>query len=126
MVVIVAGATCACAIEKISDKKIGDIDYTIVAEMERPDEINKIIKDKCKQEFRGTYTQDGYTYIVVGYGLLHYKKYSISLEEIYETKNTVVVKTRFKVSKKNTNANYNSYPVIVIKIEDIGKNVVFR
>lgn len=58
----------SCGIEKISRKKIKDIDFTVVAEIEMPLEVKQIVEKRKEQPFKVTYSDNQYTYIIIGYG----------------------------------------------------------
>ena len=53
----------SCGIEKISRKKIKDIDFTVVAEIEMPLEVKQIVEKRKEQPFKVTYSDNQYTYI---------------------------------------------------------------
>lgn len=126
MVVIISMITvCACGMEKISLKKMKNIDFTVVTESEIPQEVNSIIEERKENGFKVTYSDKEYTYIIIGYGKQKYEGYSIKVKEMYETQNVIYVKTEFKGPEEYTNTEKPSYPYIVIKIEDTDKNVVF-
>jgi hypothetical protein len=117
--------TCSCGYEKIKSEKTKDIDYTVVAESEIPKDVNKIIEQRKEKEFKVAYSDEQYTYIIIGYGVQKYQGYSIKVKEIYETENSIYVKTEFKGPDKYTNTESKSYPYIVIKIKDNDKNIIF-
>ena len=54
----------SCGIEKISRKKIKDIDFTVVAEIEMPLEVKQIVEKRKEQPFKVTYSDNQYTYIM--------------------------------------------------------------
>ena len=58
----------SCGIEKISRKKIKDIDFTVVAEIEMPLEVKQIVEKRKEQPFKVTYSDNQYTYIIIGLG----------------------------------------------------------
>lgn len=117
--------TAACNFEKISKEKTNDIDFTVVAEIEMPKEVKQIVEERKEKPFKVTYTDNQYTYIIVGYGKQNYAGYSIKVKEMYETKNAICVKTLFEGPKEYSNKEEETYPFIVIKIEYTDKNVVF-
>lgn len=117
--------TTACGLEKIKTKKTNDIDFTVVAESEVPAEIQQMIEERKEKEFKVTYSDNQYTYIMIGYGKQKYDGYSIKVKEMYETENAIYVKTEFEGPKEYTNDEASTYPFIVIKIEYSDKNVIF-
>lgn len=125
VVLIAVIAVTACGIEKVSKKKTNDVDFTVVAESEIPAEVNQIIEERKETPFRVTYSDNEYTYIIVGYGKQKYAGYSIRVKELYGTKNAIYVSTEFKGPEEYTNTEVDTYPYIVIKIEYTDKNVIF-
>ncbi len=127
MMIVVAAviAVSACGIEKISNRKTNDVDFTVVAEIEMPTEIKQIVEERKENPFKVTYSDNQYTYIIVGYGKQKYDGYSIQVKELYETKNAICVKTEFRGPEEYTSTETETYPYIVIKIEYTDKNVVF-
>ena len=101
----------SCGIEKISRKKIKDIDFTVVAEIEMP--------------FKVTYSDNQYTYIIIGYGRQNHQGYSIKVNNLYETKNGIYIKTEFQGPKEYSNSENVTYPYIVVKIQQTDKSVIF-
>ena len=108
--------TSACGYEKIKKTKVKDMDYTVVAEIEKR-------KDK---EFQVTYSNNEYTYIIIGYGRQQYEGYSIKVKEMYESDNAIYIKTQFNGPKEYTNEENVTYPVIVVKTEYSDKSVIFN
>lgn len=125
IVLLSVAVVSACGIDKVSHKKTNDVDYTVVAEIEMPDEVKQIVEERKEMPFKVTYSDNQYTYIIVGYGKQKYEGYSIKVKEMYETKNAVCVKTEFSGPEEYTNTQVESYPYIVMKIEYTDKNVVF-
>ena len=125
IVLLSVAVVSACGIEKVSHKKTNDVDFTVVAEIEMPNEVKQIVEERKDMPFKVTYSDNKYTYIIVGYGKQKYEGYSIKVKELYETKNAICVKTEFIGPDEYTNTQVESYPYIVIKIEYTDKNVVF-
>lgn len=125
LLVLLVVTVSACSYEKVSKRKIKDLDYTVVSEIEMPKEVKDIINNRKQAPFKVTYSDKEYTYIIIGYGKQKYSGYSIRVKEMYETKNAICVKTEFKGPTKYTNIETETYPCIVIKIEYNDKTVVF-
>ena len=119
------GVTTACSLEKIKTTKTKDIDFTVVAESEMPSEVAQIVEQRKEKENKMTYSDNQYTYIIIGYGKQNYQGYSIKVKELYETENAIYVKTQFDGPKGYASMQEETYPYIVIKIEQSDKNVIF-
>ncbi len=108
-------------------EKLGDLEYTVLSPDEFPQELAETIEEKKQKVFRVTYTDNGYLYICVGYGEQETGGYSISVDEIYETANGIYLDTTLIGPQAGEDISQTpSYPYLVIKIEDIGKSVIFN
>lgn len=116
-----------CASGTKAPEKIKDLEFTVVAPENIPVELKDIIEEKKADPFKVTYEDEGWLYVVTGYGEQQSGGYSIQVREFYETENAVYVDTNL-LGPEDVNAkeNQHSYPYIVLKTEQIGKNVVFR
>ena len=119
---------CGCTvITKDGNEKVRDIDFTVLAEDNIPDELKQVIEEKKEKEFKLTYQDNGFLYICVGYGRQPTGGYSISVTELYETENAVYVHTNLLGPSAGENkAESPSYPYIVVKLEKTDKAVVFE
>ncbi len=112
---------------EVSEERISDIEYTIIDEVELPNEIEELVAENLKNKMKLSYTDQGHTYIIRGYGAQDTSGYSIEVVEIYETETTVVVSTNLLGPRKDeTIQTVETYPYIVIKIEEYGKPIVFE
>lgn len=125
LLIAVILAISSCSYEKMNKSKIKDLDYTVVSEIEMPKEVLDIVNNRKTQPFKVTYSDKEYTYIIIGYGQQKYSGYSIKVEEVYESKNSICVKTKFEGPTKYSNVETLTCPYIVIKIEYNDKTVVF-
>lgn len=116
-----------CGIEKTDEGKVSDLAYEIAEEDALPQELKAKIEEKKASDFKLTYESDKFLYIVRGYGEQETGGYSIQVPECYLTKNAVVFKTNLiGPSKEEARNEAPSYPYIVIKTENLDKNVVFQ
>lgn len=122
---ILSGLQMGCKDEKISSRKTGDVDFTVVSEAELTKDVKRIVDEKKTAPFKVTYSDNKYTYIIIGYGRQNYSGYRITVRELYETKNAVFVYTEFEGPKEYSDITEKTYPYIVIKIEYTDKNIVF-
>ena len=106
--------------------KIKDLDCTVMAEDNIPEELLEKIEDKKKDAFKMTFEDQGFLYICVGYGTQNTGGYSIAVNELYETANAVYIDTNLIGPKPEEKSNpVESYPYVVVKTEFIDKPVVF-
>ena len=85
-----------CSASKDSGDKVRDLDFTVAGDMDVPDELKNLIAEKQQQPFKLTYSDEQNLYIAVGYGVQPTGGYSISVNELYLTDNSIVVNTELK------------------------------
>lgn len=116
-----------CSAEQLSTEKLQDIDFTVVDEDDIPEELMEMIDEKEEKPFKLTYTDGGMLYIAVGYGSQPTTGYSIQVTELYESKNAIYIHTNLIGPAKDEKIlEWATIPYIVVKMENIDKNVVFQ
>lgn len=115
-----------CTIEKADTGKVADMDYTIVAQEEIPQELMPQIEANLEQEMKLTYSDGEYLYIVRGYGEQPAGT-SIQVLELYQTGNGICIDTQLLGGGENADsATTSAYPYIVVKLPSSEQNVVFQ
>ncbi|MBQ1244746.1 MAG: protease complex subunit PrcB family protein, partial [Clostridia bacterium] len=76
-------------IDKRTDDKVSDIDYTIVTESEIPQTLMTSIEERKNAPFRLSYSDNEELYIAVGYGEQQSGGFGIVVDELYLTENTI-------------------------------------
>lgn len=116
-----------CSASKDSGDKVRDLDFSVAGDLDVPDELKKLIAEKQQQPFKLTYSDEQNLYIAVGYGVQPTGGYSISVNDLYLTDNSIVINTELKGPEKGENAGTEqSFPYIVIKTEYLENPVVFQ
>lgn len=116
----------ACGKKQDTMEKIKDLECTVIAEDNLPEELFNKIEQKKTEAFKITFEDKGFLYICVGYGIQQTGGYSIAVNDLYETANAVYVDTNLiGPSPEEKSKTVASYPYIVIKTEFIDKPVVF-
>ena len=73
------------------------------------------------------FENDDFVYIVRGYGEQETGGYSIQITDVYLTKNAVVFRSNLVGPSKDQVKNVvPSYPYVVLKIQNMEKNVIFE
>lgn len=107
--------------------KLQDLGFTVVSEEKISEELKTIIEEKKENEFKLTYSDDEYLYIVIGYGQQPQGGYSIAVNELYLTEDAIFVNTTLLGPENTEGANkVPSYPYIVLKMDYLDKPVVFE
>lgn len=118
---------CGCSVQKDDMKKIRDVEFTVVDEHKIPEELALHIKEVKNAPFEIVYGDEGYLYIAKGYGKKEVSGYSIEVEECFETKNLICIKTNFLGPPQGEEIlEQETCPYIVIKTEYSEKNIVFQ
>ena len=116
---------CANGTEK--PEKIKDLEYTVQKEGDLPEELISKIREKQKEPFRLTYATDGYLYIATGYGTQETSGYSIRITDLYEAAEGIVLYTELiGPGKEEPVLKVDTYPYIVVKLKDLGLDVLFQ
>lgn len=123
LVCVVSG----CSVQKTRTDKLKDLSFTVVEKESIPEEMKSKIDEKKENRFKITYADKGYLYIAEGYGEQDTSGYSIEVDECYETENAVYIHTNLlgpDKAEKVTEAK--TCPYVVVKLEFIDKNIVFK
>ena len=119
--------TTACTVDKTEDGKVRDLEFTVIGEGDAPQELKDILAEKRTQPFKLTYSDDQNLYIVVGYGPQVTGGYSITVEELYLTENSIVIDTELLgPAKGETVAPETSYPFVIVRTEYLEDPVIFQ
>ena len=116
-----------CSVEKESQEKVRDLEFTVVGEEDLPEELRNLITEKKVAPFKLTYSNDQGLFIVVGYGEQETGGYSISVEELYLTENAIVIDTELQGPESSEAAGVEkSYPYVVVRTEQLENPVIFQ
>lgn len=127
LMAMAVGMLSGCSASKDSGDKVRDLDFTVAGTMDVPEELKKLIAEKQQQPFKLTYSDDQNLFIAVGYGVQPTGGYSISVNDLYLTENSIVINTELKGPEKGENpGTEQSFPYIVIKTEYLENPVVFQ
>lgn len=127
MWVLVVRSLSGCTVNGDNGNKVRDLDFTVVADTDIPQELKQVIAEKQQSPFKLTYSDDKNLYIVVGYGKQASGGYSIAVNDLYLTDNSIVLDTELIGPDKGENKGTEpSYPFIVIKTEMSELPVVFQ
>jgi len=116
-----------CKKDESEIKKLRDLEFTVVEDVEIPGELKEIIDEKKEKPFRMHYSNKDSLYIVVGYGQQNSGGYSISVEDLFLTDNAIYFDTNLIGPSQNDLVTQGvTYPYIVVKLEFIDKKIVFE
>lgn len=126
VIVSIIGLT-SCKVDTECKDKLRDLEFTVVENVEVPDELKSMIEEKKMQPFKISYNNGEFLYICEGYGEQKTGGYSIQVNSVYETENGICFdSTLIGPSKSDAVTQVLSYPYVVIKLEMIDKNIIFK
>lgn len=123
MMTMIAG----CKSQPAKDKKLKDLEFTVVEPVDEPEQLKTMIEEKKVQMMKLSYSDGEYLYVVVGYGEQNSGGYSIQINEFYETENAIYIDTTLLgPDSGDTVTQALTYPYVVIKTEFIDKPIVYE
>ena len=127
LICLLCFAVYACGQKQDPMEKIKDLEYTVIAEDNIPEELLEKIEERKENAFKLTFEDQGFLYICVGYGAQQTGGYSIAVNDLYETANAVYIDTNLiGPSPEEKSKPVESYPYVVVKTEFSQKPVVFE
>ena len=84
-VIVFTTIFCGCNGQIETQKKVKDCNYTVVEQEELPKELVELIEERKTEPFKLSFGEDGYLYVVRGYGKQIGGGYSIAVDGLYET-----------------------------------------
>ena len=119
-----------CGRHRDPREKIKELEFTVLAEENIPEELRTVIEEKKSSAFKVTYQDNGFLYICVGYGQQVSGGYSITVNALYLTDNAIYADTTLlgpdPADPATEKKKAPSCPYIVLKTEFIDKPVVFE
>lgn len=122
LTVLLAG----CRNDRLDEKKVRDVEYTVTSEDRLPEELKVLIDGKKQQPFKMTYQDGDYLYICQGFGTQPTGGYSIQVGEVYQTSNAIYFSAILVgPSVSEQSVEKETMPYIVVKTEYQDMTVVF-
>lgn len=129
ILVLVALACVSSGCRKEAARERQELDFTVCAQTELPDDLRGLIEEKKLHAFQLSYTTKEHLYIVVGYGEHDRTNLCVVVEELYKTDRAIYVKTNLKTMESmegagdgqsdeasRIDAEPSMYPYIVIQL----------
>lgn len=116
-----------CSIEKV---RAGDglkPEYTVMKEADFPDKVKELVEQNREKEFQMTYQDEGYLYLLKGYGKQETGGYSIQIEDLSLWDNAIHLKTILLGPEDGEElTDEPSYPCLVVKMKYREEPVIFE
>ena len=95
LMVILGGiaAFTGCQSGNSEEKQGEDLEFTVTGEADIPAALKELIDKKREKPFKLTYADGLEMYIVIGEGPQKGGGYSVAVKELYETDNSIVIRT---------------------------------
>lgn len=107
--------------------KTKPIEFTVVAERDIPEKLLQVIEEKKKSPLELSYSDGKFLYIVKGYGAQNTTDFSIVVNDLYLSDNTIIFDTDlFGPDNTSSPKNEVSYPFIVVKSENMDNDIIFK
>lgn len=127
MLIFIMIFSFSCSKKEDNSSKGEDIDFTVVDEINIPDELKEIIDEKKSDSFQMTFTSGDNMYLVVGYGEQATGGYSIKVDNLYMADDGIHIETNLLgVDKEEKVSKKPSYPYVVVKIQTMDKEVIYE
>lgn len=118
---------CGCGIKKQEEGKGEKVEYTVVSELEIPEELKKMIEEKKPKPFQMSFASENTLYLAVGYGEQPTGGYSIVVERLEETPEVLYFETNFMGPDKEEKVSQRaSFPYLVIKMDFRDKEIYYE
>ena len=115
-----------CRVKEETTQKVKECDFTGEESVDIPKELQSIIDEKKAEPFKLSYSDEGYLYLVMGYGKQVGGGYSITVEQLYETETNICFDTTLIGPKEEERSSAETYPYIVVKMEYVEKDVTYQ
>ena len=102
-----------------------DLAYEIVEKSKIPQKLAEKIQQEQKGKFGFSYRNGEEMYIAFGFGEQPTGGYSISVKSLYLSAEDIVLATKLIGPKQPQEGSHQSYPYVVLKTEEMDKNVSF-
>ncbi len=116
-----------CSIEKVRAGDGVKPEYTVMKEEDYPDKVKELIQENREEEFQMTYEDQGYLYLLKGYGKQESGGYSIQIEDLSLWENAIHLKTVLMGPEDREElTDEPSYPCLVVKMKYREEPVIFE
>ena len=115
-----------CEMKQVGNMAKTEVEFTVVEPDEVPSELAVIIEENKQGEIKLTYEDQGYMYLVRGYGQQKTGGYSIAVNEVFLAEDGLHGDTSLIGPPRDQEIRDEaSYPYLVIKIEAQEAEVLF-
>ena len=111
-----------CSIEKVRAKDGVKPEYTVMREADFPHKVRELVEQNREKEFQMTYQDQGFLYVMKGYGKQETGGYSIQIEDLSLWDNAIHLETTLLGPEEGEKLTGEpSFPCLVIKMKYRGR-----
>ena len=104
-----------------------ELEIKVVTEEAIPEELMSLIEKNKKTPFRLTFADQGKLYLAEGYGEQKTTGYSVEVDRLCKTQETVYIHTGLLGPEKGEEKKeIATYPYVVVELEETEKNIRFE
>ena len=115
------------SIEKVRAKDGVKPEYTVMKEEDFPDKVRELVEQNREKEFQMTYQDNGFLYLMKGYGKQETGGYSIQVQDLSLWDNAIHLETMLLGPEEGEELTGEpSFPCLVIKMKYREEPVIFE
>ena len=115
-----------CEMKRVENMQKNPVEFTVVEPAQVPEELMKIIEENKQGEMKLTYEDQGYTWLVRGYGQQKTGGYSIAVNSVYLAEDGLHADTSLiGPPYEQKIQDEASYPYLVLKLEKQEAEIFF-
>ena len=115
-----------CSIEKVRAQNGVKPEYTVMKETDFPDKVKELIAENKESEFKLTYQDGSWLYLIKGYGKQKTGGYSIQIEDLSLWENAIHLQTVLLGPEEEDLKDDPSYPYLVVRMKYREEPVIFE
>lgn len=127
LLIVMCCSLWGCSIEKVRAKDGVKPEYTVMKEEDFPDKVRELVEQNREKEFQMTYQDNGFLYLMKGYGKQETGGYSIQVQDLSLWDNAIHLETMLLGPEEGDELTGEpSFPCLVIKMKYREEPVIFE
>lgn len=127
LLIVMCCSLWGCSIEKVRAKDGVKPEYTVMKEEDFPDKVRELVEQNQEKEFQMTYQDNGFLYLMKGYGKQETGGYSIQVQDLSLWDNAIHLETMLLGPEEGEELTGEpSFPCLVIKMKYREEPVIFE
>lgn len=127
LLIVMCCSLWECSIEKVRAKDGVKPEYTVMKEEDFPDKVRELVEQNREKEFQMTYQDNGFLYLMKGYGKQETGGYSIQVQDLSLWDNAIHLETMLLGPEEGEELTGEpSFPCLVIKMKYREEPVIFE